>query len=204
MKNNLKIQLSAVTLGVIVTTALVAGTTYAQSNREGNFLGLEKHFQASNENSENFRPSQGPLFNEEIRTAIENNDYNAWVEAHGDNVDSSLLTEDRFNDMIERYNTREVGELLCGEERPGMGHGGMMNEAVREAIENNDYNAWVEAHNDNVDPEILTEDRFNKMIEIHEMLEDGDKEGAQELMEEVGFHGRGGVKGGRFMKKQAK
>lgn len=280
-KNNLKVQLGAALLGVVATTALVAGVTYAQSG-DGNFLGMRRHFQLNteNDNGENAHPARGFFQNEAVLTAIENNDYNAWVKAHNENVNPEELTEEKFNKLVERYNSHDNGEhkgmmrggrmneavqaaidnndydawlevqdndcpfkdnitrdnfsrfvemhklmqagdregaaVIAGElgidnfahPEKGQGEfmragrkGGMMNEAIREAIDNNDYNAWVEAHGDNANSEELTQDRFNKMVEIHRLLEDGDEEGAQELMKEVGFLGLGGAKGGRFMKK---
>ena len=72
---------------------------------------------------------------------------------------------------------------------------GFGNEAAREALEAGDYNAWKEAVSSQ-----LTEENFNKIVEMHEAnaerfelraqirqaVEDGDFEKAQELRAELG------------------
>ena len=79
-----------------------------------------------------------------------------------------------------------------------------------ETFENSDYDAWSEIMNEKADlmeekaQEIrdnTTEDNFNILVEIHELIQDGDKEGAEELIEEsdLGWSGFG-MKGGHMMR----
>jgi len=79
-----------------------------------------------------------------------------------------------------------------------------------ETFENSDYDAWSEIMNEKADlmeekaQEIrdnTTEDNFNILVEIHELIQDGDKEGAKELIEEsdLGWSGFG-MKGGHMMR----
>lgn len=84
-------------------------------------------------------------------------------------------------------------------------------QAIQEAIENNDYATWLELMNDcpikNKITEIITEENFDKFVEMHQFRKDGDFEAAQAIAEELGLPGMGGrlVQGkfrpaGRFMK----
>lgn len=59
--------------------------------------------------------------------------------------------------------------------------------AVKEAIENNDYDAFVEATEDKSWADRVTEDVFETFVEAHELREDGDKEGARALIKELGL-----------------
>lgn len=72
-------------------------------------------------------------------------------------------------------------------------------EAVRDAVENNDHDAFQSAvagtpRADTID----TEAKFAKLVEAHELMEEGDREGAREIMEELGLE-RGPGFGGKGM-----
>jgi hypothetical protein len=59
---------------------------------------------------------------------------------------------------------------------------------VKEAIENNDYAAWAEAMSQHPKAEeFVTEDNFNTLVQAHDLMEAGDKEGAKALLEEAGI-----------------
>lgn len=63
-------------------------------------------------------------------------------------------------------------------------------EAVMAAIENGDYNAWLEAvENVNLGvkfTELITEENFSKFVEMHQLMQE-----AQEIREELGIGGWG-------------
>jgi hypothetical protein len=61
-------------------------------------------------------------------------------------------------------------------------------EAVKAALEANDYDAFLLAHEGAPFIEKLTEEHFNKMIEAHTLREAGDVEGAREIMKELRPH----------------
>ena len=82
-------------------------------------------------------------------------------------------------------------------------------------FDENDYGAWEELMTEKITERIsalqekiteleekkskINEETFAKVSEAHELRENGDKEGAKEIMEELGFgklEGRGGKKGG--------
>jgi len=61
-------------------------------------------------------------------------------------------------------------------------------QAVQEAIEKNDYQAFVEATKDQKFGPEVTEENFIKMAEMHNLIKSGDVEGAQALREELGLN----------------
>ncbi len=61
-------------------------------------------------------------------------------------------------------------------------------EAVREALENNDYDAYLEVVAGSPRADLIdSTDDFEKLVEAYELREAGDKEAAREIMEELGF-----------------
>lgn len=83
-------------------------------------------------------------------------------------------------------------------DRPEMdGH----REEVRQAIEDNDFETFKELTADAPFADKVTEANFAKMVEAHQLMEDGDHEAARAIMEEIGFpgpHGHGPRGEGRF------
>jgi DNA-binding transcriptional MerR regulator len=60
--------------------------------------------------------------------------------------------------------------------------------AVQEALENEDYDAYLEAVADTPRAGLIdSESEFEKLLEAHELREAGDHEGAREIMSELGF-----------------
>lgn len=59
--------------------------------------------------------------------------------------------------------------------------------AVQEALEGNDYNAWMELMGDRPVMENINEENFAKFVEMHNLLKEGDKEGANNIREELGL-----------------
>ena len=70
-------------------------------------------------------------------------------------------------------------------------------EAVKEAIENNDYEAFLEVTKDHPFAEDITEEKFTVLVEIHELREAGDFEAARALAEEAGLKHPHGEMNGR-------
>lgn len=85
-------------------------------------------------------------------------------------------------------------------------HGKQQHTALAEALDSNDYDAYKALIADSPKADQLTEDVFAKLVEIRELEQDGDREGAMELRKELkdlgfmshGFGGKGhGSKGPR-------
>ncbi|MBT4277481.1 hypothetical protein HOD96_01910, partial [Candidatus Falkowbacteria bacterium] len=78
-------------------------------------------------------------------------------------------------------------------------------EAMTQAFENVDYNAWKEARGETKGKgrmmEVINEENFNKFVEIRQLRLDGDTEGADAIREELGLgqgkmsRGEGGNRG---------
>lgn len=65
-------------------------------------------------------------------------------------------------------------------------------EAVEESFENNDYEAWSELMEGKDATRFVDEDNFDTFAEMHEAMEEGDTERAQELRQGLGLHGMRG------------
>jgi len=74
-------------------------------------------------------------------------------------------------------------------------------EAMMEIFENADYNAWVTLVNERPFAEKFadkfTQENFDNMVQMHELKQSGDMEGAKALAEELGWPGKMGI-GGKF------
>jgi ABC-type transport system substrate-binding protein len=177
MSNN-KIRISAALAAFIITTVIGGAYTYAHSGR----------------NPEAYKA---------MKTAIESNDYTAFINAVG--ADSKLageVTEDEFSTFVEAKQLKEEGNIEEAQAlleeigvtkgfRKGKHHRKQFDtekhEAIEAAIEANDYAAWLAAVGDTPKAEMITEETFPILVEIHQLKEAGDHEGARDLMEEIGF-----------------
>ncbi len=79
-------------------------------------------------------------------------------------------------------------------------------EAMQTAMENGDYNTWKklieekQAKRVNI-LDIINEDNFDKLVEMHNLKQAGDMEGAKMIADELGLSGMGmGGKMGRHFK----
>lgn len=113
---------------------------------------------------------------EKVQAAIEAEDYDAFISAINENRAEGMTLE-KFNEIVERHNTHE---------------------AIEDAIENNDYEAWIEAvsslpHAPDI-ADVITEEDFSTLIELHEAKQSGNFEEAKELAEELGLQ-RGQMRG---------
>lgn len=71
-------------------------------------------------------------------------------------------------------------------------------EAMRVAITNNDYDAFITAVTDTLLADKVTRENFAKFVEAHRLHEAGDHEGAKAIMDELGLTGP--HKGGKHAK----
>lgn len=189
MNKNTSIRLGAAALAVVATTAIVAGISSASG-----FMGRGM----GNFSSDN---------HEAIESALDNKDYNAWKEAVGDTRMSEAVTEENFSAFADAHELMESGDHEAARDTMNelgldMGRGKMGNrmggerfkmgnsEAVKEALDNNDYSAWKEAVGAGPMSENINESNFSRLVEAHNLHEQ-----ARSIMEELGV-GRGF--GGRF------
>lgn len=65
-------------------------------------------------------------------------------------------------------------------------------EAIREAVENEDYDSFRDLVEDDKLGQIIdTEEEFEKFVEAHDLREAGDKEGARKILDELGIRPHG-------------
>ncbi len=144
---------------------------------------------------------------ETIRNAIENNDYDSWESEMNSIITSlqELVTPETFSTMQQAHEYMESGdheqahELIQDLDMPFLMHGkagkGMkgkfmgQHEEMEDALESGDYQAWEALMNErpNTDVEI-NQETFEKMQQAHEYREQGDKDSARKIMEELGLH----------------
>lgn len=64
---------------------------------------------------------------------------------------------------------------------------------IRDAVDEGDYDTWADLMEDteHFDEENITPEMFDALQEVHELMENGDKEEARALMEELGLHPMG-------------
>lgn len=117
--------------------------------------------------------------NEAVQNALENNDYDAWKLAMDEQY-ADATTEDAFKNTETRYEQRGVFR----EERDAR------RTAMDAALDARDYDAWLAVVDDmNYAPrfEVLSEDDFNTLADMHEARQAGDYETADQLRDELGL-----------------
>lgn len=82
---------------------------------------------------------------------------------------------------------RGKGRAFGGEE-PNKGEFAEHHQAVIDALEAGDYEAWLEATEGKGPAEKVTEETFSKLVEAHNLMKAGDKEGSKEIMKELGLN----------------
>ncbi len=131
-------------------------------------------------------------FNSEVleKAGLSNDEISAFESAHelrseGDREGARDVLVEAGVDMETMHKVREAMHEYRSEHK----------EAVHEAVENNDYEAFLEAVEGSPIADIVTsEDDFDLFVEAHELRAEGDKEAAKEIMAELGFpekEGRG-------------
>ena len=197
MENNKKTLTSAIALSAIIATFGVTAFTNA-------------HFGGFGLDSEQ---------RDALKTAVEEGDYNSWKEIHETLPKvADLITENNFDQYSEMHNLIQEGnfeEADAIREKLGLpekGHGrsrgamqgmregrgdrGGFNNLGLEAIESGDFDAWKETVGETRMGELIeTEEDFQKLIEAHNLLQEGDYEGAQEIKEKLGFELRNDHRG---------
>ncbi len=163
-------------------------------------------------NAESFGHGIGGENHEEMRTAIENDDYSSWKDAVNTHAEG-FSSEENFNNMKQIHNLMEEGEIDEARqmrEDLGMGmKGGHREEmqVVRGAVENKDYEAWKTAMEEKLVDRFakieteLNEDTFNQLVKAHEAMQAGDIDEARQIKEDLGLPIRGGksMRGGMGM-----
>ena len=141
------------------------------------------------------------LGNEAARNALESGDYTSWK-----NAMTAELTEERFNQMVERQSQmaekRGVMQENFAEKRNVMQEA---NEKIQQALDDGDYDAWKEAVSvsgrSSRIAEKITEDNFDTYVKMHQAMQDKDMETVKELSGEIGLEsleGRRGFSRGMF------
>jgi len=123
---------------------------------------------------------------QEIKTAIENNDFQEWKQ-----LQENQLTEENFNAIRNTMQERNQNREKMTENM----------KAIQTTIENQDYATWKTLMEENNNPRntemlsIITEDNFSLLSEMHSAMQSGDIETAKTIMEELGLENGFGKSG---------
>ena len=197
------ILLSAAILSLIITSGSFSFAS-AQNTDTETATGTDQELVQNKERGAGFaerfqnRKEMNQAFSE-VREAIENDDYEAWANLMSQrNHDDSFINQETFEKLKEMHELRISGDEEAASaiaEELGVQKFGSKKKAnaqfsaVKEAIENKDYEAWAALMADAPCKEDMdiSEEAFQTHIQIHELMEAGDVDGANALMEELGI-----------------
>jgi DNA-binding transcriptional MerR regulator len=136
---------------------------------------------------------------EQIDVDLTDDQISALETAHklrDEGSDRSEVKEVLEDAGLDREKMQEIREAVRGEREAKRA-------AVHAALESGDYEAFLAVAGDGPRAALIdTEEKFERLAEAHELREAGDREGAREIMDELGFEkpeGRGhkgGMRGG--------
>jgi hypothetical protein len=197
---NKTLSIAAAAVAVVATTAIVAGATYAYQGKTGD----------TNNDSRPFGERHAEMFNDAAETALQNNDYTAWLNAIGSsNPMAQYITADNFTKFAEMHQAMKDGDFekanslrteLNIPNMPQMhgrgmkmgwgmmeGVGGLNKTAdVKAAIEAGDYSAFktaVEAHSP---LSYITADNFAEYVDAYKASEGKDFSKMKDFMQKYG------------------
>lgn len=189
-----------ITTGISVLTVVLVGAGVASAAQYGK----------ARENNPNFPPDN----HEEVMRAIEDNDYDAWAELMVDKPFAEDVTQDNFDTLVQIHTLMQEGNIEeANELRKEMGIGGapimqrgkMMQgkmgkgacmgepmsaedrDAIMQALNENDYDAWYSLMEGRPITEIINQDNFSQFVEIHNLMQSGDFEAADQIREDLGL-----------------
>ncbi|MFT7558021.1 MAG: DNA-dependent RNA polymerase auxiliary subunit epsilon [Planctomycetota bacterium] len=150
-----------------------------------------------------FGPNQDHVqTREEIRSAIETENYDLFVELTEDAPFADELSPEMFEVFVEINNARKAGDKdrvkelqsALGIEFPnrdamarGGGGYGLTSDLVRQAIEDEDYEAFTQALEDVPLAYEIDEEEFGVLVQAHTLRQAGGREEAHELLEDAGI-----------------
>jgi len=126
-------------------------------------------------NTIGFRSQVSEETREAFNQALEDGDYEAWLEM-ADNQCRQGLSEERFTAMSERHKEQVK-----------------RHEELEKILDENDFEAWSDFISESKDwgrgeiREVVTEENFPTFVAMHEAIEAGDADRAKELREELGL-----------------
>jgi len=193
------------TLGIIGISALglvLAGTGVAQA-----YGGSSSQNTSMTGNKTNFSQERRGDFQKIFDTT----DYQTWKNAMSNTkMGAQILekiNENNFSRFVEMHKLLQAGDKTgaevirvelglpqVGPQNGVMGRGRFdkgQNEVVQTAIENKDFSAWKEAVAETLMGskmlETINESNFSQLVEMHNLMQVGDRDGAEAIREELGL-----------------
>ena len=128
-----------------------------------------------------------------IKTALNNNDYNAWLLAVGpDSQIAQIINQNNFPRLIESHNLTQQAESIqkeLGIKDLKIQH--QINQVKniktgKKAILNNDYQAFIKALPKNCPMiEKINKQNFSQLVEAHQLIQNGEIREAKEIMKKL-------------------
>lgn len=154
---------------------------------------------------------------EAFKEAVEAGNYEAWSElVGGKGKIGEIINNENFSQFSQMHNLMQEGKVeeakAIAEELglpgkagfKGMHQGKGMKDInfteIQVAIEAGDYEAWSNLKTGSRMAEFITEENFDKLVQMHNLMQEGKVEEAQVIREGLGIPGKGkgmGMGGGR-------
>ena len=124
----------------------------------------------------------GPVWNSETYKSFSAEEQSAIKQA----FEIRNTAHEEARTVLEKAGVDIQAMHKAGREERGARH-----EEMEKVMESGDYQAFLKLVGDRPMADDITEAKFNKMAEAHELMESGDREGAREIMDELGIGGKG-------------
>lgn len=124
----------------------------------------------------------GPVWNSETYKNFSTEEQNAIKQAF--EIRSTANEEARA--VLEK-----AGVDMEAMHEAGRGERQARHEEMEKVMESGDYQAFLKLVEGSPMADDITEAKFNKMVQAHKLMKAGDREGAREIMDELGVGGKG-------------
>ena len=188
---NKKYYIAVASMALIITTAGTSIIVSASEIDSDKFEGKKMH--------------KFEINHDEVKAAVEAGDYATFASLVVDTPLAKNVTEENFDKFVEAHTLMQAGDFEGAKAiREELGfktkprgqfkheRNAENKEIVFEAIETGDYSAWKEAVGDRPIAEKITEENFSQLAEMHNLIQNGDKEGAKAIAEELDIHKKKG------------
>ena len=128
---------------------------------------------------------------------LSNDQIEAFEEAH------ELRLDDKYQEAREVLEDADIDRATLKRVHTAVfEHRGERHEAMKEAVENEDYDAFLELIDGTPLADVIdSESDFEKFIAMHEAMQEGDRETAKEIREDLGIERGEKGEGKRFSKR---
>jgi len=150
-------------------------------------------------------PNYSPERHKAMETSLEEGNYRAWEELMGDRGRvAEVVTEENFAKFAQAHKLVEQGDLEGAREireelglNQGFQRGGLYKngkgvdsetrEKMWQALETGDYESWKNLKSDRPFVQGLSQEDFEKLVEVHNLRQEGNFEKASKIKDSLGM-----------------